>query len=187
MTDGLDEVLGDMTPPVVSPAGWSSAAVAGHLAEAVLGDLEELFAVEAALAAAGARLAYWRRAAAAAWQLRGRAPPAARPSRGDSADAHALERRRHGLRLFVTQPGYAWAAVVTLALAIGANTVIFTIANVLVIKPLPFERPDRLGWILTSGPNAVQDRGGVSLPEYAAYRDEVRGVRPARRLAAPCR
>ena len=28
----------------------------------------------------------------------------------------------HGLRLFVTQPGYAWAAVVTLALAIGANT-----------------------------------------------------------------
>ena len=79
----------------------------------------------------------------------------------------------HGLRLFVTQPGYAWAAVVTLALAIGANTVIFTIANVLVIKPLPFERPDTLGWILTSGPSAVQDRGGVSLPDYAAYRDEV--------------
>ena len=66
----------------------------------------------------------------------------------------------HGLRLFVTQPGYAWAAVATLALAIGANTVIFTIANVLVIKPLPFERPDRLGWILTTGPAAAPDRAG---------------------------
>ena len=79
----------------------------------------------------------------------------------------------HGLRLFVAQPAYAWAAVVTLALAIGANTVIFSIANVLVVKPLPFDRPAELGWILASGPNAVQDRAGVSLPEFAAYRDEV--------------
>ena len=79
----------------------------------------------------------------------------------------------HGLRLFVAQPGYAWAAVVTLALAIGANTLIFSIANVLVIKPLPFDRPERLGWVLTTGPTALQGRGGVSLPEYATYRDEV--------------
>ena len=43
-----------------------------------------------------------------------------------------------GSRLFVSQPAFAWAAVVTLALAIGANTLIFTIANVLVLKPLPY-------------------------------------------------
>jgi putative ABC transport system permease protein len=79
----------------------------------------------------------------------------------------------HGLRLFTAQPGYAWAAVVTLALAIGANTVIFSIANVLVVKPLPFDSPATLGWILVSGPNAAQDRAGVSLPEFAVYRDEV--------------
>lgn len=79
----------------------------------------------------------------------------------------------HGLRLFVTQPSYAWAAVVTLALAIGANTVIFSIANVLVLKPLPFERPESLGWLLTTGPGAANGRGRMSLPDYAVYRHEV--------------
>ena len=52
-----------------------------------------------------------------------------------------------GGRLFATQPGYAWAAVLTLALAIGANTVIFSVANVLVVKPLPMRDAGRLGWI----------------------------------------
>ena len=80
----------------------------------------------------------------------------------------------HGLRLFVTQPGYAWAAVVTLALAIGANTVIFSIANVLVIKPLPFDRPDTLGLDPRLRPQRrSRTAAAVSLPEYAAYRDEV--------------
>ena len=78
-----------------------------------------------------------------------------------------------GFRLFTAQPAFSWAAVVTLALAIGANTLIFTIANVLVLKPLPFADEGRLGWILTTLPGGVADRGGVSLPEYATFRDEV--------------
>jgi putative ABC transport system permease protein len=77
-----------------------------------------------------------------------------------------------GLRLFTAQPAFAWASVVTLALAIGANTLIFTIANVLVVKPLPFHDADRLGWILATAPGSVPDRAGVSLPEYAVFKDE---------------
>jgi putative ABC transport system permease protein len=146
--------------------------VASHLAESVLGDLEELFAVEALRSRRAARLAYWRRAASAVWHLRGRRPVAPVP-RGDSPMRSIWKDVVHGLRLFVQQPGYAWAAVITLALAIGANTLIFTFANVLVIKPLPFRDTATLGWILVSGPNAAQDRAGVSLPEFAAYRDEV--------------
>ncbi|MBY0496990.1 MAG: ADOP family duplicated permease [Cyanobacteria bacterium] len=80
---------------------------------------------------------------------------------------------RSGLRQFLQEPGYAWAAVMTLALAIGANTVIFSITNVLVLKPLPIERPESLGWLLTTGPDAANGRGRMSLPDYAAYRDEV--------------
>ena len=80
---------------------------------------------------------------------------------------------RSALRQFAQQPGYTWAAVVTLALAIGANTVIFSIANVLVLKPLPFERPESLGWLLTTGPGAANGRGRMSLPDYAVYRQEV--------------
>lgn len=79
----------------------------------------------------------------------------------------------HGVRLFVAQPSYSIAAVVTLALAFGANTLIFTMVNALVLKPLPLADPDRLAWILTSGPNASQDRAGVSLPDYVAYRNAV--------------
>jgi putative ABC transport system permease protein len=82
---------------------------------------------------------------------------------------------RQGARLFVKQPAYALAAVMTLGLAIGANTLIFTMANTLVLKPLPIRDPDRLGWIFATGPDVISWRGPISLPEYAAYRDGVPG------------
>jgi predicted permease len=77
----------------------------------------------------------------------------------------------HGARLFAVQPGYALAATITLALAIGANTLIFTMANVLVLKPLPVRDPDRLGWIFAKSPDDAQWRGPISLPEYVTFRD----------------
>ena len=90
----------------------------------------------------------------------------------------------HGVRLFVTQPAYAWAAVVTLALAIGANTVIFSIANVLVMKPLPFERAGAAR--LDAGDRT--DRAPGPRPVFAARVRRVsrrgHGVRPAGRVAA---
>lgn len=83
---------------------------------------------------------------------------------------------RHGARLFVAQPGYALAAACTLALAIGANTLIFTMANVLVLKPLPMAESERLAWIFGGGRDEASWRGPVSLPEYAAYRDRVTAI-----------
>ncbi len=82
---------------------------------------------------------------------------------------------RHGARLFIKQPVFAVAAVVTLGLAIGANTLIFTLANVLIIKPLPMRDSDRLGWIFATGPDVISWRGPISLPEYATYRGGVPG------------
>lgn len=78
-----------------------------------------------------------------------------------------------GWRVFASQPAFAWAAAVTLGLAIGANTLIFTMANVLVVKPLPFANDERLGWILVSMPGRTADRAGTSLPEFATFRDEL--------------
>lgn len=83
---------------------------------------------------------------------------------------------RHGARLFVTQPGYALAAALTLALAIGANTLIFTMTNRLLLQPMPYADPDRLAWIFGSGREEPSWRGPISLPEYAAFRDRVPSI-----------
>ncbi len=50
-----------------------------------------------------------------------------------------------GLRTAWRSPGYSAIAILTMALAIGANTLIFSIANPLVIRPLPIANQHNLG------------------------------------------
>ena len=151
-----------------------------RLSEAIVGDLEEIFACERAAHPIRAWLNYWNRAIGLAWRLgsrRSRTPPRRiqPPLRGDGVLTMIAKDVRHGARLFIKQPAFALAAVVTLGLAIGANTLIFTMANVLVLKPLPLREPDRLGWIFAAGPDVLSWRGPISLPEFATYRDGVPG------------
>jgi putative ABC transport system permease protein len=144
-----------------------------RLRDAVVGDLAEIFASEKGAHPIRARLGYWKRAIGLVLRL---GPPWS-PRRvgpkpqGDGVMSLIGQDVLHGARLFVKQPGYALAAVVTLALAIGANTLIFTMANVLVLKPLPIREPERLAWIFATGPDVISWRGPISLPEYVTYRD----------------
>lgn len=151
-----------------------------RLREAIAGDLEEIFASEHAAHPILARVAYWKRAIGLVLRLGpGRSHRAAQrissQPRGDGMITMIAKDVRQGARLFIKQPAFALTAVVTLGLAIGANTLIFTMANVLVLKPLPIREPDRLGWIFATGPDVISWRGPISLPEYATYRGGVPG------------
>jgi hypothetical protein len=55
---------------------------------------------------------------------------------------------RHAFRTLRAAPGFAAAAVATLALAIGANSAIFSVVSGILLRPLPYEQSDRLALIV---------------------------------------
>jgi putative ABC transport system permease protein len=78
---------------------------------------------------------------------------------------------RFVFRLLVKQPAYAAIVVLTLALAIGANTVIFSFVNVLAIRPLPIGEPETLGWVWALNPLSQTTRGQFSYADYVDLRN----------------
>src|SRR4029079_4035246 len=96
---------------------------------------------------------------------------------------------RHAVRLFARHPGSTALLLLTLALAIGANTAIFSVVDATLFRPLPYPEPDRLLTVVTryEGGNYGLDnsvdgktwyavRDHASRVETAVYSDWVRGV-----------
>ncbi len=76
------------------------------------------------------------------------------------------------LRTLRTQPGFAAAAVLTLALGIGATTAIFSVVSAVLLDALPFSEPDRLVRVWSAEPVRGTTQAAVSIPDFADWRDE---------------
>src|SRR5690242_11646884 len=132
--------------------------------EFLLGDLDEGFALRLSRHGAGpARRWYWRQALAAVWH-RGRDRSVARaPGRAMSISLWWRDLRLAARALRQT-PSYAAVAVLTVALAIGANSALFGIVDPVLVKTLPVKEADRLGWVML---DSATDRNLLGLASPA--------------------
>ena len=84
-----------------------------------------------------------------------------------------LQDIRYATRALLAKPGFAAAALVTLALAIGANTLVFSLVNALYLAPLPYRDDARLVDIENAYPGMGLAATGASIPDYLDRRAEV--------------
>jgi putative ABC transport system permease protein len=71
---------------------------------------------------------------------------------------------RFGARMLMKRPGFTLIAVLTLALGIGANTMLFTLVNIIVFRPWPYRSPEQLVSIYET--SAGVNRGGISPAKF---------------------
>jgi len=87
----------------------------------------------------------------------------------------------YGARMLWQRPAYSAIAVLTLALGIGANTAIFSVVNTVLLKPLPFDEPDR---VMALGQQTAQNRAALSQFSFRNFADLREQSRSFDRLAA---
>ena len=69
-----------------------------------------------------------------------------------------LQDLRYGLRVLGKSPGLTLVIVLSLGIGIGANTAVFSVADALLLKPLPYPQHDRLAILWLRSP-------GIGIPE----------------------
>lgn len=81
---------------------------------------------------------------------------------------------RYGMRSLLRSPGFALVAVFSLALGIGANTTIFSVANAVLYRALPFAHPDRLVVIQEQNTQREQWQRGPMLATMIEWQQQAR-------------
>ncbi len=85
-----------------------------------------------------------------------------------------LQDVRYGIRTLTRQPGFAATAILTLALGIGATTAIFSVVNAVVLRPLPFDQPDRIVVVTNVNTRTGTRNTTVSGPDFHDWRQQSR-------------
>ena len=80
---------------------------------------------------------------------------------------------RHGVRLLRRAPGFTAAALLTLALGIGATSAIFSIVRTVMLEPLPYQDPDRIVTIWETNRGGTV-RNSIAPANFVAWRERSR-------------
>jgi|CZKS01.1.fsa_nt_gi putative ABC transport system permease protein len=76
----------------------------------------------------------------------------------------------HAVRVLLKTPGFTSLALLTLALGIGANTAVFSVVNAVLLRPLPFEKPQEIVAVWEQRPRENSFRGGISALDFVDWR-----------------
>jgi putative ABC transport system permease protein len=79
---------------------------------------------------------------------------------------------KYALRSFARRPLFTGVILLTLALGIGSNVAIFSVANAVLFRALPFENPEELAFVWTRLPKTNVSRALVSGPDFKDYQTE---------------
>lgn len=82
-----------------------------------------------------------------------------------------LQDLRYALRMLARSPGFAVVVILTLALGVGVNTAFFSVANFVVLRPLPVRDPGRIV-VLAMREKATSEILDVSYPDFLDYRKQ---------------
>jgi putative ABC transport system permease protein len=88
---------------------------------------------------------------------------------------------RYALRALLQRPAFSALIIATLAIAIGANSAIFSVVNGVLLRPLPYANPDRLVVAWTMLP--AFGRETSSLPDFRDWRDQAKSFASLSALA----
>ena len=87
-----------------------------------------------------------------------------------------LQDVRFGLRMLVKSPAFALAAILALALGIGANTAIFSVVNAVLLRPLQYRDAERIVMVWESNPTRNWAQFAVSPANYLDWVKESRSI-----------